>query len=153
MVSNLVAAAPRQVRAVRRSFFSVRSPLLWLCSRFVASLVYSSLRNQGHAAAGNLTVVLDRFTAHQTALVLVGKFLRFHLVSLSQSFADVVRDYFVGLLPRPVAFRRKGAGCFRRNGASERRLIRGSNGDQESLFLPPFASADLLLSGIGRGTR
>ncbi len=52
-----------------------------------------------------------------------------------------------------VAFRRKGAGCFRRNGASERRLIRGSNGDQESLFLPPFASADLLLSGIGRGTR
>ncbi|XUW93164.1 helix-turn-helix domain-containing protein (plasmid) [Burkholderia sp. M6-3] len=58
--------------------------------------------------------------------------------------------------PRPVpavAFRRKGAGCFRRNGARERRLIRGSNGDQESLFLPPFASADLLLSGIGRGTR
>ncbi len=52
-----------------------------------------------------------------------------------------------------VAFRRKGAGCFRRNGASEGRLIRGSNGDQESLFLPPFASADLLLSGIGRGTR
>jgi transposase len=52
-----------------------------------------------------------------------------------------------------VAFRRKGAGCFRRNGASERRLIRGSNGYQESLFLPPFASADLLLSGIGRGTR
>ncbi|WP_041758322.1 DNA adenine methylase [Paraburkholderia phytofirmans] len=55
--------------------------------------------------------------------------------------------------PYDVAFRRKGAGCFRRNGASERRLIRGSNGDQESLFLPPFASADLLLSGIGRGTR
>jgi AcrR family transcriptional regulator len=53
----------------------------------------------------------------------------------------------------PVAFRRKGAGCFRRNGASDRRLIRGSNGYQESLFFPPLASADLLLSGIGRGTR
>lgn len=67
--------------------------------------------------------------------------------------ADYAPGGVPGSLASGVAFRRKGAGCFRRNGARERRLFRGSNGDQESLFLPPFASADLLLSGIGRGTR
>ncbi|WP_404978948.1 transposase [Caballeronia novacaledonica] len=67
--------------------------------------------------------------------------------------ALVLRPSESSVASQTVAFRRKGAGCFRRNGASERRLIRGSNGDQESLFLPPFASDDLLLSGIGRGTR
>ncbi|WP_250491487.1 hypothetical protein, partial [Caballeronia sp. INML2] len=73
-----------------------------------------------------------------------------HGMSTLFAALDIATGEVIGELHRrhrsSVAFRRKGAGCFRRNGARERRLFRGSNGDQESLFLPPFASADLLLS-------
>lgn len=97
MVSSLVAAAPRQVRAVRGSFFFVRSPLLWLCSCFVASLVYSSLRNQGHAAAGMLPSCL-----------IDSRLIRRHL-SCSVNFLGFISVLFLKASPVWLEARKHGA--------------------------------------------